>query len=66
MIDAEMYGMIPSANTESRRSAPPEKMSRKPKSEPADALKNSLIAAGSTPGRRDVRAEPVDREQRGT
>ncbi len=45
-----MYGMIPSANTESLRSAPPEKMLRKPKIDPADALKNALIAAGSTPG----------------
>ncbi len=42
--------MIPRANTESRRSAPPEKMSRKPKSEPAVARKNSFIAAGSMPG----------------
>ena len=44
MIDAEMYGMIPRANTERRRSAPPEKMSRYPNSEPADALKKALIA----------------------
>ena len=28
MIDAEMYGMIPSANTENRLSAPPEKRLR--------------------------------------
>ena len=26
MIDAEMYGMIPSATTENRSSAPPENM----------------------------------------
>ena len=45
-----MYGMMPSAKTESRRSAPPEKMSRKPKIDPADALKKALIASGSTPG----------------
>jgi hypothetical protein len=50
MIDAEMYGMIPRAKTESLRSAPPEKMSRKPKSDPADERKNASIAAGSTPG----------------
>ena len=45
-----MYGMIPSAKTDNLRSAPPEKMSRKPKSDPAEDLKNALIAAGSTPG----------------
>ena len=50
MIELEMYGMIPRAKTESRRSAPPEKMSRKPKIDPADALKKALIAWGSTPG----------------
>ena len=50
MMEAEMYGMIPRAKTDNRRSAPPEKMSRKPKSEPADDLKKALIAAGSTPG----------------
>ncbi len=50
MIELEMYGMIPRANTDRRRSAPPEKMSRKPKIEPADALKKALIACGSTPG----------------
>src|ERR1700687_6175808 len=50
MIELEMYGMMPRAKTERRRSAPPEKMSRKPKIEPADALKKAEIAAGSTPG----------------
>ncbi len=45
-----MYGMIPRAKTDRRRRAPPEKMSRNPKIEPADALKNAWIAAGSTPG----------------
>ncbi len=50
MIDEEMYGMMPSANTDNLRSAPPEKMSRNPKIEPADALKNALMACGSTPG----------------
>jgi len=34
-----MYGMIPSAKTESLRRAPPEKMSRNPKIEPACDLK---------------------------
>ncbi len=45
-----MYGMMPSAKTESLRSAPPENMSRKPNIDPADALKKALIASGSTPG----------------
>ncbi len=60
MIDAEMYGMIPSANTESRRSAPPEKMSRNPKREPAVARKNSFIDAGSIPGVGMCAPEAVD------
>ena len=47
MIDAEMYGMIPRANTERRESAPPENRSRKPKTPPPIALKNSDSATGS-------------------
>ncbi len=42
--------MIPSANTESRRSAPPEKMSRKPSAPPAVPWKNAWSAPGSIPG----------------
>ena len=34
MIDAEMYGMIPSAKIESRRRLPPEKRSTMPSSVP--------------------------------
>jgi hypothetical protein len=44
MIDAEMYGMIPSAKTERRRSAPPEKMSRNPSAPPAVPWKEGLAA----------------------
>ena len=50
MIDAEMYGMMPSANTDRRRSAPPEKRSRNPNTPPDIDLKNSDSATGSTPG----------------
>src|SRR5712692_8964917 len=50
MMEAEMYGMMPRANTERRRSAPPEKRSRKPNTPPDMALKNSESATGSTPG----------------
>ena len=50
MIDAVMYGAMPIANTESRRSAPPEKTSRKPRMPPELALKNSSSAVGSRPG----------------
>src|SRR5688572_14260142 len=50
MIDAEMYGMIPRANTDRRLNAPPEKRSRKPKTPELTALKNSDRATGSTPG----------------
>src|SRR5688500_372365 len=50
MIDAEMYGMMPRAKTERRERAPPEKRSRKPKTPPPIALKNSDRATGSMPG----------------
>ena len=50
MMEAEMYGMMPRAKTERRRSAPPEKRSRKPKTPPLIDLKNSESATGSTPG----------------
>ena len=50
MIDAEMYGMIPSANTVSRRRLPPEKRSTMPSSVPCTWLKNSARAAASMPG----------------
>ena len=50
MIDAVMYGVMPSAKTDSRRSAPPENTSRKPSRPPALALKNSSRAEASRPG----------------
>ena len=63
MIDAEMYGMIPSANTEKRDSAPPENMLNRP--EDAALLRveqlPQLIRVDAR--HRDVRANPID-EQR--
>ena len=50
MIDAVMYGVMPSAKTESRRSAPPEKMSRNPRRPPAFDRKNSSNAVAFSPG----------------
>ena len=50
MIDAVMYGVMPRAKTERRRRAPPENMSRNPRSPPALALKNSSSAWASSPG----------------
>jgi hypothetical protein len=40
MIDAEMYGMIPRANTEKRDSAPPENMLKSPRMPPCCELKS--------------------------
>ncbi len=50
MIDAVMYGMMPSANTATRLSAPPEKRSRKPTTPAPPSLKNFCRASRSTPG----------------
>ncbi len=63
MIDAVMYGVMPSAKTESRRSAPPEKMSRKPEQAALLRLEELLERRGVEARRRDVRSDPVDREQ---
>ena len=41
MIDAVMYGMMPSANTATRASAPPENRSRKPTTPAPPLSKNS-------------------------
>ena len=50
MIDALMYGMMPSAKIVSRDSAPPEKISKKPRSDPPRSSKNfdnsSLLMPG--------------------
>src|SRR5688572_7927343 len=50
MIDAVMYGMMPSANTDNLRNAPPEKRSIKPRKEPAFCRTNSSNRRASTPG----------------
>ena len=50
MIDAVMYGVMPSANTDSRRSAPPENTSRNPRRPLWLARKNSSSADASRPG----------------
>ena len=51
MIEAVMYGMIPSANSESRWSEPPEKRFRKPRMfEPAKFSCRPSSAEASTPG----------------
>ena len=50
MIDAEIYGMMPSANTDSFSSAPPEKKLKKPSSVPCCCLMNLPITTRSTPG----------------
>jgi len=49
MIDAEMYGMIPSAKMESCSSAPPEKRLNSPSRPPA-LCTTRRIAIRSTPG----------------
>ena len=50
MIDAVMYGMIPSANTATRPSAPPENRFRKPTTPLAPLLKKLVRAWMFTPG----------------
>ena len=51
MIDAVMYGMIPSANRDRRERLPPEKRLRKPRMlDPAKLSSMSLTVDASTPG----------------
>src|SRR6185503_12730096 len=50
MIEALMYGMMPSAKIVRRDSAPPEKMSRKPSSAPPCFWRKSLRASLLIPG----------------
>ena len=50
MIDALMYGMMPSAKIESCSSAPPENMLNSPKNVPCSARRTPCITLGSTPG----------------
>jgi hypothetical protein len=60
MIDAEMYGITPSANIDSRFSAPPENMLNMLRIVPDCWLKNSESLAGSMPGHRNERADAVN------
>jgi len=50
MIDAEMYGMIPSAKIVNRDRAPPENMLNMPRMPPCCELKRSARTLGSMPG----------------
>ena len=50
MIDAVTYGMIPSANSENRESAPAGEEVQQAEDVPPWPLKYSLIVAESTPG----------------
>ena len=50
MIDAVMYGMMPSAKTVSRRRLPPLNRSTSPSEEPAWLLKKASSACTLTPG----------------
>jgi len=51
MIDAVMYGMIPSANTANWVSAPPENSCRKPSTPPSSAwVRRVATASRSMPG----------------
>ena len=50
MIDAEMYGMMPSAKIVMFDSAPPENRSMKPKKVPCNCAKKSRTAAELIPG----------------
>ena len=62
MIDAVMYGMIPSANTANWVMAPPEKACRKLEDTALWAVAcRFLMDAGSMAGHGDVGSEPVTR-----
>jgi hypothetical protein len=50
MIEAEMYGMIPSAQIESCSSAPPENMLNIPRNDPEDCAMMFFITDRFTPG----------------
>jgi hypothetical protein len=50
MIDAEMYGMIPSAKTVKRDSAPPENRLNRPSTPPDCDLNSWASWSGSMPG----------------
>ena len=63
MIEAEMYGMIPSAKIVTLARLPPENMSTRPNQLPRFCSKKSMRACGVDPGRGDVVAQAVDGQQ---
>ena len=50
MIEAEMYGMMPNANTVKRDKAPPENMLNRLRMPPCCPWNNCSSCAGSIPG----------------
>ena len=60
MIDAEMYGMIPSANTVKRDSAPPENMLNRLRMPPCWFWNSGCSCVRVDARHGDVRAEPID------
>ena len=60
MIDAEMYGMMPSAKIDKRSSAPPENMLNMLRIVPDCCSKNCCSCDGVDAGHGDERADAVD------
>ena len=63
MIDAVMYGMMPSAKTVSRRMLPPANRSKKPKIDPGLRAEELLPALEVDARRGDVAAQTIHRQQ---
>ena len=63
MIEAEMYGMIPSAKTVTRERLPPENMSTRPNQFAAVLLEEVDQGGGVDAGGGDVVPEAVDGQQ---
>ena len=63
MIEAEMYGMMPRANTETFRRPPPENMSNRPNRVPATLSKKWARAPPVDARNRDMHPDPVRAEK---
>ena len=63
MIDAEMYGMMPSANTVKRDSAPPENMLNRLRMPPCWPLNSCCQLVRVDAGHGNVRADAVDHQR---